>query len=122
MALEGKELLAAVTQLTAEKQSKSAIAKACGYLRVVKSGERAGNEIPDVSSFQEALLAAQGFTFPESTRSYSAKGVVRKTKAGLLIVGPSYHDTEPGTEYKVIQEPDGAIVLEPIRALAAVAA
>jgi len=40
---------------------------------------------------------------------------VTKTKAGLLIVGSSYHgDAEPGTEYKVINEDGGVIVLEPV--------
>jgi hypothetical protein len=41
--------------------------------------------------------------------------VVTKTKAGLLIVGDSYHkDVEPGMQYKVINEEGGGIFLEPI--------
>jgi hypothetical protein len=116
MALEGKELLAAVKKLTDQEQTKSAVAKACGYFRVVKEGDRAGTEIPDVQSFTAALLNAQGFEFGGNGRTYAPRGVVRKTGAGLLIVGASYHkDVEPGTEYKVINEDDGAIVLEPIR-------
>ena len=115
MALEGKELLAAVKDLAKEDQSKSAIAKACGYSRVVQNGDRAGTEIPDVQAFSAALLEAQGFTFGGSGRSYSPRGVVTKTKAGLLIVGSSYHgDAQPGTEYKVINEDGGVIVLEPV--------
>ena len=115
MALEGKELLAAVKKLVGEDQSKSAIAKACGYSRVVQNGERAGTEIPDVQAFSAALLEAQGFTFGGAGRTYSPRGVVTKTKAGLLIVGSAYHgDAEPGTQYKVINEDGGAIVLEPI--------
>lgn len=115
MALEGKELLAAVKDLVKQDQSKSAIAKACGYSRVVANGDRAGTEIPDVQAFSAALLDAQGFTFGGGGRSYSPRGVVTKTKAGLLIVGSSYHaDAETGTQYKVIAEEDGAIVLEPI--------
>jgi hypothetical protein len=115
MALEGKELLAAVKKLVSEDQSKSAIAKACGYSRVVQNGDRAGTEIPDVQAFSAALLEAQGFTFGGSGRTYSPRGVVTKTKAGLLIVGSSYHgDAEPGTEYKVITEDGGVIVLEPV--------
>jgi hypothetical protein len=116
MALEGKELLAAVKKLTEQDQSKSAIAKACGYSRVVTNGERAGTEIPDVQAFSAALLDAHGFTFGGSSRSYAPRGVVRKTGAGLIIVGSSYHKgVEPGTEYKVVNEEDGAIVLEPIK-------
>jgi len=115
MALEGKELLAAVKDLAKQDQSKSAIAKACGYSRVVQNGDRAGTEIPDVQAFSAALLEAQGFTFGGSGRTYSPRGVVTKTKAGLLIVGSSYHvDAQPGTEYKVINEDGGVIVLEPI--------
>jgi hypothetical protein len=117
MALEGKELLAAVKDLVKQDQSKSAIAKACGYSRVVKDGYRAGTEIPDVQAFSAALLEAQGFTFGGSGRTYSPRGVVTKTKAGLLIVGGSYHgDAKPGTEYRVINEDGGVIVLEPITA------
>jgi hypothetical protein len=115
MALEGKELLAAVKNLVKEDQSKSAIAKACGYSRVVKEGDRAGTEIPDVQAFSAALLDAQGFTFGGGGRTYSPRGIVTKTKAGLLIVGGSYHDdAKPGAQYKVINEPEGVIVLEPI--------
>jgi hypothetical protein len=120
MALEGKELLAAVKNLVKEDQSKSAIAKACGYSRVVKKGERAGAEIPDVQAFSVALLEAQGFMFGSSGRTYSPRGVVTKTKAGLLIVGSAYHgDAEPGTQYKVINEEDGVIVLEPLEPITA---
>lgn len=115
MALEGKELLATVKKLTAEGQTKSAVAKECGYFRIVKEGERAGTEIPDVQSFSAAMLAATGFAFGSNGRSYSPRGVVTKTKAGLVIIGSPYHaDAEPGTQYKVILEDDGAIVLEPI--------
>jgi hypothetical protein len=123
MALEGKELLAAVKKLTEDNQSKSAIAKACGYQREVATGVRAGTSIPDVQAFSAALLDAQGFTFGGTGRSYAPRGTVRKTKAGLIIVGNPYHaDAEPGTEYKVINEDDGAIVLEPVAAKEAVAA
>lgn len=115
MALEGKELLAAVKQATKEGQTKSATAKACGYFRVVKEGDRAGTEIPDVQSFSAAMLAANGFAFGSNGRTYSPRGIVTKTKANLLIVGAPYHaDAAPGQQYKVILEDDGAIVLEPI--------
>jgi hypothetical protein len=116
MALEGKELLATMKELTKAGHTKSAVAKACGYFRVVKEGERAGTEIPDVQSFSAAALEATGFEFGSNGRSYSPRGIVTKTKANLLIVGAPYHaDAAPGTQYRVINEEDGAIVLEPIK-------
>jgi hypothetical protein len=116
MALEGKELLATVKELTKAGHTKSAVAKACGYLRIVKEGERAGTEIPDVQSFSAAVLEATGFEFGSNGRSYSPRGVVTKTKANLLIIGAPYHaDAEPGDQYKVINEAAGVIVLEPIK-------
>ena len=115
MALEGKELLAAVKQLTAEGQNKSAVAKACGYVNVVAEGDKAGTEIPNVQAMQTALLAAAGFAFANPTRGNSGRGVVTKTKSKLLIIGNSYtRDFPPGTEFKVNIEDDGALVIEPL--------
>jgi hypothetical protein len=116
MALEGKELLATMKELTKAGHTKSAVAKACGYFRVVKDGDRAGTEIPDVQSFSAAALEATGFEFGSNGRTYSPRGVVTKTKAGLVIIGNPYHaDAEAGQQYRVINEEDGAIVLEPIK-------
>lgn len=115
MALEGKELLATVKQMGKDGLTKSAVAKACGYSRIVKEGDRAGTEIPDVQAFSAALLAATGLEFGDNGRTYSPRGVVTKTKANLLIIGNPYHaDAEPGQQYRVINEDDGVIVLEPI--------
>ena len=83
----------------------------------MKEGDRAGTEIPDVQAFSAALIAATGLEFGDNGRSYSPKGVVTKTKANLLIIGNPYHaDAEPGQQYRVINEEDGVIVLEPIAA------
>lgn len=112
--LTGKNLLAAVKQLSSENQSKSAQAKACGYLRVIQKGDQAGKEMPDIAGFSAALLEAQGFNFGGYTPR-GPRGVLTVSKAGLIAVGKAYlPDAEPGDQYRVEIEDDGVVCLVPV--------
>lgn len=112
--LVGKQLLAAVKQLSSENQTKSAMAKACGYLRVIQKGDQAGKEMPDIAGFSAALLDAQGFNFGGYTPR-GPRGVLTVSKAGLIAVGKAYlGDAEPGDQYRVEVQDDGVVALVPV--------
>lgn len=61
--LTGKELLARQESLAKEGADLSSIAIECGYYSTISGGPREGCTRANTTQFQEALLAAQGFTF-----------------------------------------------------------
>ena len=110
----GKDLIKESKRLTAEGVSKPQQAKALGYVRVTGEGEGT-KEMPDVTAYQNALLAAAGIDFPVATRNRSPKGFVTVTNTGLAVVGKSYLNkigATAGTRIS-IQIEEGAIVLIP---------
>jgi hypothetical protein len=113
----GKDLIKESKRLTAEGVSKPQQAKALGYVRVAGEGEEA-KEVPDVTAYQNALLAAAGIDFPVATRNRSPKGFVTVTNTGLAVVGKSYLNkigAVAGTRIS-IQIEEGALVLIPVPA------
>lgn len=111
----GKDLIKEMKRLSAEGVSKPQQAKALGYVRVTGEGDEA-KEVPDVTAYQNALLAAAGFEFPVTPRHRSPKGYVTVTGTGLAVIGKSYLNkigATAGTRISV-QIEEGAVVLVPV--------
>jgi hypothetical protein len=86
--LTGKELLAKVKETSGA--SKVTQAKACGYVRTVRSGENEGAEATDVHGFLSALAEAHGISFGNGTRGFKSNGLLKVNGSGQVIVGPAY--------------------------------
>lgn len=118
--LTGKELLAEVAKLSKSNLSKAAQAKACGYVRTVQSGERAGEDTVDVTGFLLALVEAQGVTFGEGRGGFKPRGYVTVGSGGHAVIGGAHLrklGIEPGSKLNVqVDEETQEVVLSAMAA------
>lgn len=112
--LIGQELLAAVQELGAK--SPRILAAATGHSVITKQGKIQAQ----VSSFQQALLEAQGFSFGKD-RSTSRKGTdIASVNGRNFLVLSAHHlniaweAIESGQQFRVTDAGNGAILLSPV--------